>query len=120
VAVTQEQKTKTCEENNKRQVISATSRAEVAGQRAVETEARCREAEAKRRIAELGPPVRRVLQRPRVEVDRWQNINETHHLERPLRGQALVDLKALAPHPGTTWHVTSRSSSARRATPRRA
>jgi hypothetical protein len=106
VAVTQEQKTKTCEENNKRQVISATSRADVA-------EARCREAEAKRRIAELGPPsqsrAERPMRRQRVEdLDQEQNtINETQeqHLDRPLR---------------TTWHVTSRSSSARRATPRRA
>jgi hypothetical protein len=95
VAVMQEQKTKSCEENSKRLVISATSRAEVA-------EARCREAEAKRRVVELGPLAAKpqpTQQRPRMEVAPWQDINETHHLERPLRGQALADLKALPPHP---------------------
>jgi hypothetical protein len=94
-AADQETKTKVCEENTKRQLLSASRKAEAASHRADETEARCREAEAKRRLDELVP--QRSARRARV-ID-MNNDTHTHHLERPLRGAALAALKALPPNP---------------------
>jgi hypothetical protein len=94
-AADQETKTKVCEETTKRQLFSASRKAEAASHRADETEARCREADAKRRLDELVP------QRParRVRVIGMNNDTHPHHLERPLRGAALAALKALPPDP---------------------
>jgi hypothetical protein len=88
-------KTKVCEETTKRQLLSASRKAEAASHRANETEARCREAEAKRRLDELVP--QRSARRARVIG--MNNDTHPHHLERPLRGAALAALKALPPDP---------------------
>ena len=113
-------KTNICDETGKRQALTALHRAEVAGHRSVEMEANCRIAESKRRLAEIDPSFSSrgggepSSRRPRrnigtttttttlqtgAEQQSLQPPQSAAPLARPLRGAALVALRALPPDP---------------------
>jgi len=91
-------KTKICEEACRRKSLTSGQRLESATHRAGEAEARCREAEAKRRLTELLP--QSDTRRRRIAAaEPSASDDRPLYLERPLRGASLQALKGLPPHP---------------------